>query len=316
MLSVSCCPLAIDGTKTGSYARSSESRAPLGNSCVQDKKLETEEKPGFFPSRPVFQSPKKPGFLAQSFFCPVHSGNSMSSTHLKVFAVEPSEIPEAKYAETYGWVLKFCEQMKHAIKILLVMLTGVVLLPAHAGNEGDIFEMSEEDMSEFAEDLSVPPYIIGPGDVLDISVWKNKEMSRLVTVLPDGKIAFPLIGEIVAAGKTVAQLKMELEQNISPRFILNPVLTLEVRQINSMLIYVIGRVNHPGRFSLNTTINVLQALSMARGLTPFAKRNDIRIFREERSETRMFLFRYDDVTQGIALDQNIRLKRGDVIVVP
>ncbi len=159
-------------------------------------------------------------------------------------------------------------------------------------------------------------YLIGPGDVLNISVWKNPDMSRVVTVLPDGKITFPLIGEIQASGKTVAQLKKELESKLSPRFILDLVLTLEVRQVKSMVIYVIGRVKKPDQFSMNTNTNILQALSMAGGLTPFAERNEIKVFRKQGNKTRIFEFRYDDVTNGVLLEQNIQLKRGDVIVVP
>ena len=83
-----------------------------------------------------------------------------------------------------------------------------------------------------------------------------------------------------------------------------------------MLIYVIGKVNSPGRFALNTNINVLQALTMAGGLNPFAKRNDIKIFRKINGKNMIFQFEYDDVTEGKNLEQNIQLKRGDVVVVP
>jgi len=158
-------------------------------------------------------------------------------------------------------------------------------------------------------------YIIGPGDVLLISVWKVEDMTKEVTVLPDNKISFPLIGEVVAGGKTVVQLKKELEDKIR-RFVPGPNLSVMVQEVNSMLIYVIGRVNDPGRFVLNTNVNVLQALAMAGGLNPFAKRNKIKIFREKGDKPEIFKFRYDDVSQGTHPEQNIRLKRGDVIVVP
>ena len=158
-------------------------------------------------------------------------------------------------------------------------------------------------------------YIIGAGDVLDISVWKDEALTKLVTVLPDGKISFPLIGEILAQGKTVAALRNELKKKIE-KYVPDPDLSLVVQQVNSMLIYVIGRVNHPGRFVLNSNINVLQALSMAGGLNPFAKRNKVLIFRKEKGKDAVFSFRYDDVAKGENLKQNIMMKRGDVIVVP
>jgi len=161
----------------------------------------------------------------------------------------------------------------------------------------------------------VKAYLIGSGDVLDISVWKNPDLTKLVTVLPDGKISFPLIGELQAAGKTVASLHNELEIKLN-RYVPDVSLSMMVAQVNSMLIYVIGRANNPGRFALNTNANVLQALAMAGGLNPFAKRGKIKIFREEGAETKTFAFDFDEVAKGEALEQNIRLHRGDVIVVP
>jgi polysaccharide export outer membrane protein len=158
-------------------------------------------------------------------------------------------------------------------------------------------------------------YLIGPGDVLDISAWKDETLTRAVIVLPDSKISFPLIGEVTAGGKTVAQLKKEIEAKLV-RFVPDLTLSLEVKQVNSMLIYVIGRVNNPGRFALNVNVNVLQALSMAGGFNPFAKKDKIKIFRHEGGETRIFNFQYDGVVDGKHLEENIMLKRGDVVVVP
>ena len=158
-------------------------------------------------------------------------------------------------------------------------------------------------------------YVIGRGDILDISVWKDEALTKLVTVLPDGKISFPLIGEVAAGGKTLSQLRKELEKRLS-RYVPDINLSIVVTQINSMLVYVIGRVNNPGRFALNTNINVLQALALAGGLNPFAKRSKIQVFREERNGTQIFPFDYDDVVKGENLQLNIRLRRGDVVVVP
>ena len=160
-----------------------------------------------------------------------------------------------------------------------------------------------------------PDYLLGPGDVIDIAVWKDETLTKSVIVLPDGKISFPLIGEIKAAGRTVPQLKEEIAKKISP-YAPDPTVSIEVRQVNSMLVYVIGRVNTPGRFSLNTNVNVLQALTMAGGVNPFAKRDKIKIFRREGAKTTIFRFKYDEVVEGSALEQNIILQRGDVVVVP
>ncbi len=158
-------------------------------------------------------------------------------------------------------------------------------------------------------------YLIGPGDLLDISVWKDEALTRTSVVLPDGKISFPLIGEVNAGGKTLAQLKQELEQKLI-RYVPDMVLSVEVKQCNSMLIYVIGRVNSPGRFALNANVNVLQALAMAGGLNPFAKKDGIKIFRHEGEKTAIIPFQYSQVADGDRLEQNIWLKRGDLILVP
>ncbi|MBU4035197.1 MAG: polysaccharide export protein, partial [Proteobacteria bacterium] len=122
-------------------------------------------------------------------------------------------------------------------------------------------------LPSFAEDKEAGPaetgsYIIGPGDILDISVWKDEALTRMPIVLPDGFISFPLIGNIRASGKTVTQLKTEMEGKLA-RYVPDVILSLDVKQANSMIIYVIGRVNIPGRINLNANVNVLQALATA-----------------------------------------------------
>ena len=161
----------------------------------------------------------------------------------------------------------------------------------------------------------VQEYRIGPGDVLNIEVWKDAALSRLVTVLPDGKISFPLIGELSAGDRTVAELKKEIESKIS-RYVPDSPLTVEVRQVNSLHIYVLGRVNAPGRFVLSSNVTVLQALAIAGGPNAFANRSQIRIFREKKGRTTMSPpFDYDAVTAGRNIETNILLERGDVIHV-
>jgi polysaccharide export outer membrane protein len=159
-------------------------------------------------------------------------------------------------------------------------------------------------------------YTIGPGDQLGIEVWKDPALTRVVTVLPDGKITFPLIGELEAGGKTVDQLKKEIDQKIA-RYVPDSTTTVEVRQINSLHIYVLGRVNAPGRFVLSSNVTVLQALAIAGGPNTFANRKQIRILREKKGVTTMSpLFDYDEVTAGRGLKANILLERGDIIYVP
>jgi polysaccharide export outer membrane protein len=177
------------------------------------------------------------------------------------------------------------------------------------------FFSSEAFTEEKTATLPVVDYVIGPGDVLDISVWKEQALTKLVTVLPDGKISFPLIGATTAGGKTLDQLSKELEKKLS-RFVPDLNLSVLVDQVNSMIVYVIGRVRNPGQFILNTNIDVMQALAMAGGLNPFAEEGNVKIFREAQGGKEIFDFDYDDVANGKKLEQNIMLKRGDVIVVP
>ena len=158
-------------------------------------------------------------------------------------------------------------------------------------------------------------YVIGSGDQLGISVWRDEHLSRTVVVLPDGRISFPLVGELVAGGKTVAQLKQELEGKLT-RFVSDAGVTVEVKQSNSMIVYIIGRVNAPGRQAMSASTNVLQALAMAGGLNPFARKSEVKVFRQQGGKTSVFSFDYTDVAEGRHLETNIELQRGDVVIVP
>jgi polysaccharide export outer membrane protein len=158
-------------------------------------------------------------------------------------------------------------------------------------------------------------YSVGIGDVLLVSVWKDESLTREVSVLPDGTISFPLIGQVHVTGMTLKQLKADLTKRLK-KYIPDVVISVQALQLNSQVVYVIGKVNRPGRFELFGDINVLQALAMAGGLNPFAKSGNINIFRETANGTKIIRFDYDDVAKGKHLEQNLKLKRGDVIVVP
>ncbi len=157
-------------------------------------------------------------------------------------------------------------------------------------------------------------YKIGAGDVIEIGVWKNSDLTRQLPVLPDGTVQLPLIGQLNVAGKSVTVLQKEIMGKLK-KFVPDPVLSVSVIQVNSMLIYVIGKVNHPGRFDIKSNIDVLQALAVAGGLNPFAKEKEIAVFRKINGKTKIFNFNYKEVSKGKNLAQNIMLKRGDLIVV-
>ncbi|CAD7778753.1 MAG: Polysaccharide biosynthesis/export protein [Candidatus Methanoperedenaceae archaeon GB37] len=123
--------------------------------------------------------------------------------------------------------------------------------------------------AEKVEKLEQGGFLLGPEDILEISVWKDETLTKQVVVRPDGKISFPLIGEIQAAGRTVEGLRKEIIEKLS-EFISDPVVTVMVIGINSYKIYVIGKVNKPGAYTVGRSVNVMQALSMAGGFSPFA----------------------------------------------
>ena len=160
-----------------------------------------------------------------------------------------------------------------------------------------------------------PSYTIGPGDVLRISVWKEEGMEQEVLVKPDGGITFPLAGDIQANGLTTEELTAELKSKLK-RYIPNPVVTVSVLQAVSNKIYVVGKVNRPGEYKATHYMDVLQALSLAGGLTPYAESDEIKIIRRLNGNKQVFEFDYDKVISGKKLEMNILLEAGDTIAVP
>lgn len=158
-------------------------------------------------------------------------------------------------------------------------------------------------------------YLVLPGDVLQVSVWKEPDLDMEVLVRPDAAFSFPLAGNISTRGKSVPYLQEELTQRLS-RFLSEPVVTVTVKEVLGNKVYVIGQVNRPGEFIVNPRIDVMQALSMAGGTTPFAVLNDVKILRRNGKEQIAISFRYDEVAKGRNLSQNIILQSGDIVVVP
>ena len=159
-------------------------------------------------------------------------------------------------------------------------------------------------------------YFVQPGDILEISVWKEVDLHREALVRPDGRFSFPLVGDIDGTDRTVEELQFEVVQRLE-KYIPNPVVTVTVKNILGNKIYVIGQVNGSGEFVVNPRVDVMQALSLAGGTTPFAALNEIVILRRELDGTqRAMKFQYKNVARGRDLDQNIILLSGDTVVVP
>jgi polysaccharide export outer membrane protein len=158
-------------------------------------------------------------------------------------------------------------------------------------------------------------YRIQPGDVLEISVWKDENMLKVVQVRPDGEISLPLANEIQAQGKTVAELRENIIERLK-KFIPDPVVGVSTQVLTGNKVYVIGNVSRPGEIVANTYLDVLQALSVAGGMSPFASVNKIKVLRRENGQLISIPFRYGDIEKGKELEQNIILKGGDVVLVP
>jgi polysaccharide export outer membrane protein len=158
-------------------------------------------------------------------------------------------------------------------------------------------------------------YKLRPGDTLQVSVWKETDLQAEVLIRPDGGMSFPLAGELQAADLTVAELTSMLETRIR-KYIPDAVVTVAVKAAAGNRVYVIGKVNRPGDFPLTGPIDVMQALSLAGGATPFADTNGIRVLRRDGDRLTTISFRYGDIAHGHKLHQNILLQSGDTVVVP
>jgi len=158
-------------------------------------------------------------------------------------------------------------------------------------------------------------YRLQPGDVLAVSVWKEPELTGDVLVRPDGGISLPLTGEIEAAGRTGEEVRAIISERLV-KYIPSPAVAVSVKQALGNQIFVLGKVNRPGQFPMNRPMDVMQAISLAGGTTPFAALNDIHVLRREGQHETAIKFRYADVERGHNLAQNIVLRSGDTVVVP
>lgn len=170
--------------------------------------------------------------------------------------------------------------------------------------------------SAYSQESAIAAYTINPGDVLSVTVWKEEDLQRQVLVRPDGAFSFPLAGEIQATGQSVGDVRELLVARLS-EYIPDPVVTVATESIQGNRVYVIGQVQRPGEFIASTRIDVVQALSIAGGFTPFAQKNDVLILRRGANGVLQNIpFRYNEVEKGRNLEQNLILQPGDVVIVP
>ena len=157
-------------------------------------------------------------------------------------------------------------------------------------------------------------YTIGAEDVLEITVWRNQDLSKTVQVRPDGRFSLPVIRDIVAVGKTPSQLADEITRRLK-EYVQNPVVAISVKEVNSYSVFVLGEVMHPGKYPLKSRTTLLQGITIAGGFTPVAARNQVVIFRfgENGSGMQTLTSSYDDIVLRGGITGNLELKAGDTI---
>ncbi len=168
----------------------------------------------------------------------------------------------------------------------------------------------------------VPPgeFLLGPEDVLIVTVWKNQDLSREVVIRPDGMISMPLIGDVLAANLTANNLAKRISDRLT-EYMASPIVSVQLKDVNSYFIYVLGEVTKPGKYPLKSYANVMQGISLAGGFAQFAKKNKIKVLRvttsgsSEKHQIEIPV-QYDDILKGNATIGNFYLRSGDVIVVP
>jgi polysaccharide export outer membrane protein len=155
---------------------------------------------------------------------------------------------------------------------------------------------------------------IGPEDVLDVQVWKNEELSRVVPVRPDGMISLPLVNDIRAAGLTAVELRQEITQRLA-EYVPSPEVSVMVREVHSVKVAVLGAVRMPGHYEVKSAATVLELIARAQGLNEFADRGRIVVLRQNGTSTTRIPFNYRKVAEGSEQD-NFYVRPGDIIVVP
>jgi polysaccharide biosynthesis/export protein len=172
-----------------------------------------------------------------------------------------------------------------------------------------------EEKAPILSDSSSSHYLIGANDLLNIFVWKESDLTQDVTVMADGIITLPIIGDIIAKGLTVTQLRDIIQEKLK-NFVSNPEVTVVVKESRSRKVYAIGKIRNPGSYNLSPDMTVLQALSAAGGCTDWAETKKIMIVRRNENKESILHFNYDEYVAGKNSEQNIILQPNDTIVVP
>ncbi len=197
-------------------------------------------------------------------------------------------------------------------KIILLLVFSVVFMfpPVNVYSDEKAVESIPGDENEVDGE-----YKIGCSDVLDILTWKESDLSKGVLVRIDGKITFPLIGDVRAAGRTPLELKQEIEKKLK-QFIDNPIVTITVMRPNSKKFYVLGEVERTNEYPLVKRLTVLQAFAIAGGFTEWASKKEILLIRRENGKEKIIRINYKNIVKGDDLEKNIEIQENDILIVP
>lgn len=187
-------------------------------------------------------------------------------------------------------------------------------LPGSIRNERTAPEPRPSSAPMWRAATTITEYLIGPEDVLEVSIWRNDELSRTVPVRPDGRISLPLLHDVQAASLTTMQLREVLIKRYR-EFIPEVEVSVMVREIHSVKISVLGKVRTPGQYEIRSVTTVLEALAMAEGFDDFAQKDRVVVFRKVKDQWSRYTFDYSSTIQGSG-DGNFYLQAGDIVVVP
>lgn len=201
------------------------------------------------------------------------------------------------------------------IPVRVLAIAGVLLITPM----GCASVVPKEALDEAAKPVS-KEFLLGPEDVLEVTVWRNQDLSRTVVVRPDGKISLPLVGDVQASGLNASQVAAKIAARLT-EFKENPNVSVSLKEVNSYFIYVLGEVLKPGKYPLKSYATVLQGVSLAGGFTPFASKNRMQVIRthanEDGRENQIRIpVPYNELVSGKGEIENFILKSGDTIVVP
>jgi polysaccharide export outer membrane protein len=198
---------------------------------------------------------------------------------------------------------------------MLMLMALYTLMAACAASIPSVTTLAKEQRLTPTAVSSPDSYLIGPGDLLAVDVWREPELSKQVSVRLDGKISLPLVNEVEAGGLTCGELRKQLTEKYQ-NFVTAPVVSVTVVESRSKKIYVSGKVTKPNEYPLQKNMTVAQAISLAGGLTEWADPSDIRLIRKMKGVQKTFRVDYAAIVSGKDPSQNVLLEPDDTIFVP